>query len=35
VALDAHLALNCALLPFEERLPERFVECGIAEQDGA
>ncbi len=33
VVLDADLALDCGLLPFEERFPERFVECGIAEQD--
>jgi transketolase len=33
VALDADLALDCGLLPFEERFPERFIECGIAEQD--
>ena len=33
VALDADLALDTGLLPFEERFPERFVECGIAEQD--
>jgi transketolase len=33
VALDGDLALDCGLLPFEERFPERFIECGIAEQD--
>ncbi|MBR8828254.1 MAG: transketolase [Gomphosphaeria aponina SAG 52.96 = DSM 107014] len=33
VALDADLALDCGLIPFEEQFPERFVECGIAEQD--
>lgn len=33
VALDADLALDCALLDFKRELPERFVECGIAEQD--
>ncbi len=33
VALDADLALDTGLLPFEQRFPERFVECGIAEQD--
>lgn len=33
VALDADLALDTGLLPFEERFPERFIECGIAEQD--
>lgn len=33
VALDADLALDCGLLTFEHRHPERFIECGIAEQD--
>jgi transketolase len=33
VALDADLYLDCGLIPFRERCPERFVECGIAEQD--
>jgi transketolase len=33
VALDGDLALDCGLLPFEKRFPERFIECGIAEQD--
>lgn len=33
VALDADLAFDTGLLPFEERFPERFFECGIAEQD--
>lgn len=33
VVLDADLALDCGLLPFEKRWPQRFVECGIAEQD--
>jgi transketolase len=33
VALDADLYLDCGLIPFRERFPERFVECGIAEQD--
>jgi len=33
VALDADLKLDCGLIPFEERFPDRFVECGIAEQD--
>jgi transketolase len=33
VALDADLVLDCGLIPFKERFPERFVECGIAEQD--
>lgn len=33
VALDADLYLDCGLIPFRERFGERFVECGIAEQD--
>lgn len=33
VALDADLALDTGLLPFEERFPDRFIEFGIAEQD--
>ena len=33
VALDADLRLDCGLVPFRERFPERFFECGIAEQD--
>jgi transketolase len=33
VALDADLYLDTGLIPFRQRFPERFVECGIAEQD--
>lgn len=33
VALDADLVLDTGLIPFVERFPERFIECGIAEQD--
>ncbi len=33
VVLDADLVLDCGLIPFRERFPERFIECGIAEQD--
>ncbi len=33
VALDADLVLDTGLIPFQDQLPERFVECGIAEQD--
>ncbi len=33
VVLDADLSKDCALLSFEKRFPERFIECGIAEQD--
>ena len=33
VALDADLVLDTGLIPFSERFPERFFECGIAEQD--
>jgi transketolase len=33
VVLDADLRLDTGLVAFRERFPERFVECGIAEQD--
>ncbi|MGI8632651.1 MAG: transketolase C-terminal domain-containing protein [Solirubrobacterales bacterium] len=33
VALDADLVLDTGLIGFRERFPDRFVECGIAEQD--
>lgn len=33
VALDADLILDSGLLDFQTKFPERFVECGIAEQD--
>jgi transketolase len=33
VALDADLVLDTGLIPFADRFPDRFVECGIAEQD--
>lgn len=33
VALDADLILDTGLIPFQKEFPERFVECGIAEQD--
>jgi transketolase len=33
VALDADLRLDTGLVDFRERYPERFFECGIAEQD--
>lgn len=33
VALDADLILDTGLGPFAEEFPERFIECGIAEQD--
>jgi transketolase len=33
VALDADLVKDCGLVPFAKKYPERFVECGIAEQD--
>jgi transketolase len=33
VALDADLILDMGLIAFSERFPERFIECGIAEQD--
>ena len=33
VALDADLIKDCGLVSFARRFPDRFVECGIAEQD--
>jgi transketolase len=33
VALDGDLVLDTGLIPFHERFPRRFLECGIAEQD--
>ena len=33
VVLDADLVKDCGLITFAERHPDRFVECGIAEQD--
>jgi transketolase len=33
MALDADLIKDCGLITFSTRFPERFVECGIAEQD--
>jgi transketolase len=33
VALDADLVKDCGLVEFRDRFPDRFVECGIAEQD--
>jgi transketolase len=33
MALDADLIKDCGLLSFATRFPDRFVECGIAEQD--
>lgn len=33
VALDADLILDTGLIPFRARFPDRFIECGIAEQD--
>ena len=33
VALDADLVLDTGLIPFQEKYPNRFIECGIAEQD--
>jgi transketolase len=33
VVLDADLAADCGLRPFENAFPERFIENGIAEQD--
>jgi transketolase len=33
MVLDADLIKDCGLLTFAKRFPDRFVECGIAEQD--
>ena len=33
VALDADLILDTGLIQFQKEFPERFIECGIAEQD--
>ncbi len=33
VALDADLRYDCGLVDFREQHPDRFFECGIAEQD--
>lgn len=33
IVLDADLSGDCGLLNFEKAFPDRFVECGIAEQD--
>jgi len=33
VALDADLIKDCGLITFSKKYPQRFVECGIAEQD--
>lgn len=33
VALDADLILDTGLIPFQNQFCDRFVECGIAEQD--
>ena len=33
VVFNADLVKDCGLIAFQERFPERFVECGIAEQD--
>jgi transketolase len=33
VVLDADLVLDTGLIPFRDRFPQRFIECGIAEMD--
>ncbi len=33
VAMDADLVLDCGVIPFRDALPDRYFECGIAEQD--
>lgn len=32
VAMDADLVLDTGLIPFKEQFPNRYIECGIAEQ---
>lgn len=32
IALDADLVLDTGLIPFKDEFPDRFIECGIAEQ---
>ena len=33
VAMDADLVLDTGLVPFKKEVPERYIQCGIAEQD--
>jgi transketolase len=33
VVLDGDLMLDCGLIPFKDKYPDRFIECGIAEMD--
>jgi transketolase len=33
LALDADLIKDCGLISFSKKFPDRFIECGIAEQD--
>ena len=33
VAMDADLILDSGLIPFKESFPDRYFQCGIAEQD--
>ena len=33
LVLDADLVKDCGLIEFRDRFPDRFIECGIAEQD--
>ncbi len=33
IVLDADLIKSCGLIGFAKQFPERFIECGIAEQD--
>lgn len=33
VVLDADLVKDCGIAGFKKKFPERFIECGIAEQD--
>lgn len=33
VVLDGDLMLDCGIIPFKDKYPRRFIECGIAEMD--
>lgn len=33
VAMDADLVLDTGLIPFSQEFPDRYIQCGIAEQD--
>ena len=33
IALDADLVLDTGLIPFKNKFPDRYIQCGISEQD--